>query len=61
MEAAGLYTVAGRYRAKALTMMTIGSSLLGENKRKLSQEEKEKNLNDMIELSLETLIAPELF
>ena len=61
MEAAGLYTVANRYRAKSLTMATIGSSLLGQNKKSLSQEEKEKNLNDMIELALETLITPDSF
>ncbi len=61
MEAAGLYTAAQRYKAKALTMATIGSSLLGQNKKPLTPEEKEKNLNDMIVLALETLIAPDPF
>lgn len=60
MEAAGLYTAAGRYRAKALTMMTIGSSLLGRDKKPLTKEQKEKNLDDMITLALKTIIRPGL-
>lgn len=54
MEGAALYTFAAKYRARALTMATVvdGKYLKGE----LTSEEREKSLNDMISLALDTIL-----
>lgn len=52
MEAAALYTIAAKYKAKALAICSVsdGSKLKAE----LTSEEREKSLSDMITLALDT-------
>ncbi|MFD2823857.1 purine-nucleoside phosphorylase [Lacinutrix iliipiscaria] len=51
METAGLYTVAAKHKAKALTILTISDSLVtGE---KTTSKERETTFKDMIEIALE--------
>lgn len=56
MEGAGLYTVAARYGAKALTVMSIVETSFKPGAKGVSAEDKEKNLKDMILLALDTAI-----
>lgn len=59
MEAAGLYTVASHYGKQALCMFTIVVELLKNSdvtSGSVSNEQREKGLNDMISLALETII-----
>ena len=53
MEAFGLFHVANLCNKEASCLMTIVDSPFEENM--LSQEEKEKNLNEMIMLALESI------
>ena len=54
METAGLYTLATKYEAKALSILTISDSLVSPEIT--SAEEREKTFSEMIELALETAI-----
>ena len=54
METAGLYTLAAKYKAKALSILTISDSLVSPEIT--SPEEREKTFSEMIELVLETAI-----
>ena len=54
METAALYTLASKYKAKALSLLTISDSLVSPEIT--SSEEREKTFNEMIELALETAI-----
>ena len=54
METAALYTLASKYKAKALLILTISDSLVSPEIT--SSEEREKTFNEMIELALETAI-----
>ena len=59
MEAAGLYTVASHYGKQALCMFTIVVELLKNldvTSGSVSTEQRERGLNDMITLALETII-----
>ncbi len=59
MEAAGLYTVASHYGKQALCMFTIVAELFKTKdvtSGSVSTEQREKGLNDMIILALETII-----
>lgn len=59
MEAAGLYTAASHYGKQALCMFTIVVELLKNSdvtSGSVSNEQREKGLNDMITLALETII-----
>jgi len=54
-ETAALYMVAARHGAKALSILTVTDQMLtGET---ITPEERETQLNDMIELALETAIT----
>ena len=54
MESSALFTIASEHDVEALTILTISDSILtGET---ITSEEKERALNEMIELSLETII-----
>ena len=64
MESAGLYTVAAHYKKKALSMYTVvveldksGDVTGNAQKKTISVEDREKGLNNMIKLALETIIA----
>jgi purine-nucleoside phosphorylase len=51
METAELYTLAAKYQAQALTILTVSDSLLtGEN---VPPKERETTFSDMIRLALE--------
>jgi len=51
MESAALYTLAAKYRRKALTLLTVSDSLLtGE---KCSAEERQHSFTEMMEIALE--------
>ena len=54
METAGLYTLAAKYRAKALSILTISDSLVSPEIT--SAEEREKTFSEMIELALEIAV-----
>lgn len=54
MESAGLYTLAAKFKVKALSILTISDSLV--SKEITSSEEREKTFSEMIELALETAI-----
>ncbi len=59
MEAAGLYTVAAHYGKQALCLITIVVELANHTNvagGSVSPEQREKGLNDMIRLALETAI-----
>ncbi|NAY91306.1 purine-nucleoside phosphorylase [Muricauda sp. JGD-17] len=50
METAGLYTIAAKYKVKALTILTISDSLVtGE---RLSAEDRQTSFKDMVEIAL---------
>jgi purine-nucleoside phosphorylase len=51
METSGLYTIASRYGAKAISILTVSDSFYGDHE--LSSLEKERDLNDMIKIALE--------
>jgi len=54
METAALYTLASKYKAKALSILTISDSLVSPEIT--SSEEREKTFSEMIELALETAV-----
>lgn len=54
MEAFGLFYIAKKLGKKAACLMTVVDSKT--DKRSLTSEEREKSLNDMIELALESII-----
>ena len=54
METAGLYTLASKYKARALSILTISDSLVSPEIT--SAEEREKTFSEMIELALEIAI-----
>lgn len=55
MESAALYTIAARYRAKALTLLTVSDNLkTGEAS---SAQERQETFAQMVEVALETAIA----
>lgn len=54
MESSALFTIGAKYDVEALSILTVSDSILtGES---ISNEEKEKALDDMITLALETII-----
>jgi purine-nucleoside phosphorylase len=53
MEAAGLYTIAAKFKVKALTILTISDSLV--TKERTTSTERESSFNKMIEIALGTL------
>ncbi len=56
-EAAALYALASQFRTKALTIMNISNNFANPNEVPLTQEQREKELDNMIKLALETAIA----
>ncbi len=52
MEGAALYTLAAKYRCRALTICSVSDGAF--SKTELSSEERERSLNDMIEIALDT-------
>lgn len=54
METAGLYTLASKYKARTLSILTISDSLVSPEIT--SAEEREKTFSEMVELALEIAI-----
>jgi purine-nucleoside phosphorylase len=55
MESAALYTIAARYKAKALTLLTVSDNLkTGEQS---SAQERQETFAQMIEVALDTAVA----
>ncbi len=50
METAGLYTIASKYGAKALSILTISDSLI--TKEETTSNQRERSFNNMIEIAL---------
>ncbi|MWV43912.1 purine-nucleoside phosphorylase [Paenibacillus sp. HJL G12] len=55
MESTALYTLAAKYGVKALSILTVGSQLL-TNERS-AHKDSEQSFNQMAEIALETIIA----
>ena len=53
MEAAGLYTIAGKYNVQALAILTVSDSLV--TKEALPADERETSFSTMVEIALNTL------
>ncbi|HLU46191.1 MAG TPA: purine-nucleoside phosphorylase [Natronosporangium sp.] len=54
MESAALYTLAAKFRARALTLLTVSDHLnTGE---RLSPEDRERSFHDMVEIALDAVI-----
>jgi len=56
MEVAALYTIAAKYAAKALGILTISDSLVDNTHT--SAKEREQSFGDMVSIGLETLVSP---
>lgn len=55
MEAAGLYTLAARFQARALTIVTISDHIVrGEH---TTPEERERSFADMVRIALDAVVA----
>jgi purine-nucleoside phosphorylase len=55
MESAAIYTIAARYRARALTILTVSDHIrTGE---KLGAEDREQTFSQMVEVALDTIIT----
>lgn len=57
MESAALYLLAAQFRAQAVTIMNISNNIVCPDEAPLSSQAREKELDDMIRLALETAIA----
>ncbi|HEX6969510.1 MAG TPA: purine-nucleoside phosphorylase [Micromonosporaceae bacterium] len=55
MESAALYTIAARFRARALTVLTVSDHL--KTGEKLTAAERERTFGDMVEIALDAVIA----
>lgn len=55
MESAAIYTIAARYRARALTILTVSDHL--KRDEKMSSAERETGFRNMVEIGLDTAIA----
>lgn len=55
MESAALYTIAARYRARALTVLTVSDHI--KRGEKLSAQDREQTFAQMVEVALDTAIA----
>ena len=55
MESAALYTIASRYRARALTVLTVSDHI--KTGVRLSTEDRELTFREMVEIGLDTVIT----
>jgi purine-nucleoside phosphorylase len=55
MESAAIYTIAARYRARALTILTVSDHI--KTGAKMDSAQREKGFGDMVRIGLETAIA----
>ncbi|SCL39717.1 purine-nucleoside phosphorylase [Micromonospora pallida] len=55
MESAALYTIAARFRARALTVLTVSDHI--KTGEKTSSADREQTFSQMVEIALDTIIA----
>ena len=55
MESAAIYTIAARYKAKALTILTVSDHI--KRGEKMESAEREQGFSDMVQIGLDTAIA----
>jgi len=55
MESAAIYTIAARYRARALTILTVSDHI--KTGEKMDAAQREKGFGDMVRIGLETAIT----
>jgi purine-nucleoside phosphorylase len=55
MESAALYTIAARYGARALTILTVSDHL--KTGERTTAQEREQTFGQMVEIALETIVA----
>jgi purine-nucleoside phosphorylase len=55
MESAAIYTIAARYRAKALTILTVSDHI--KRGEKMESAQREQGFADMVQIGLDTAIA----
>ena len=55
MESAAIYTIAARYRAKALTILTVSDHI--KRGEKMESAQREQGFSDMVQIGLDTAIA----
>ncbi|GLY25366.1 purine-nucleoside phosphorylase [Micromonospora sp. NBRC 101691] len=55
MESAALYTIAARFRARALTVLTVSDHI--KTGEKTSSAEREQTFSQMVEIALDTIVA----
>lgn len=55
MESAALYTIAMRYRARALTVLTVSDNI--KTGARTTSEEREQTFGQMVEIALDTAVA----
>ena len=55
MESAAIYTIAARYNAKALTILTVSDHI--KRGEKMDSAEREQGFSDMVQIGLDTAIA----
>ncbi|MFB9238578.1 purine-nucleoside phosphorylase [Plantactinospora siamensis] len=55
MESAALYTIAARYKARALTVLTVSDHIV--TGAKTSAQDREQTFGQMVEIALDTIVA----
>jgi purine-nucleoside phosphorylase len=55
MESAALYTIAARFRARALTVLTVSDHI--KTGAKTTSQEREQTFGQMVEVALDAAIA----
>ncbi|MBX7264741.1 purine-nucleoside phosphorylase [Micromonospora sp. Llam7] len=55
MESAALYTIAARFRARALTLLTVSDHI--KTGEKTTSQEREQTFSQMVEIALDTITA----
>ncbi|MEH0969882.1 purine-nucleoside phosphorylase [Micromonospora sp. CPCC 205546] len=55
MESAALYTIAARFKARALTLLTVSDHI--KTGEKTTSEEREQTFSQMVEIALDTIVA----
>lgn len=55
MESAAIYTIAARYRARALTILTVSDHI--KRGEKMAAAQREQGFSDMVQIGLDTAIA----
>jgi purine-nucleoside phosphorylase len=56
MEAAALYTIAARFKARALTLLTVSDHI--KRGEATTSQEREQTFSEMVKIALDTIVAP---